>query len=136
MDRRTFVSALGAPAFLSAQSPNDTIRVAFVGVGNRGSYLLRHTLTIPGIKVVAICDIEPATLRKGVEQATKAGHSPAGYGDFRKMLDEEQQRLKAERGEAAWRRSNFPRAGELLDAITTADEFATFLTLSAYRELA
>jgi malate synthase len=55
---------------------------------------------------------------------------------FREMLAAEQARLAAELGEAAWKRGNFPRAGELLDQITTADEFATFLTLAAYRELA
>ena len=27
----------GAPALLAAQSPNDTARVAFIGVGGRGS---------------------------------------------------------------------------------------------------
>lgn len=87
MDRRTFVATLGAPALL-AQSPNDTVRVAFIGTGNRGSFLLRHMLTVPGVKVVAICDIEPDTLRRAIDQASKAGHSPAGYADFRKLLDE------------------------------------------------
>ena len=55
---------------------------------------------------------------------------------FRDMLAAEQARLAGELGEAAWRKGNFPRAGELLDEITTSDRFATFLTLSAYRELA
>jgi malate synthase len=55
---------------------------------------------------------------------------------FRGMLADEQRRLAAELGEAAWTRGNFPRAGELLDEITTAERFETFLTLSAYRELA
>jgi len=55
---------------------------------------------------------------------------------FREMLAAEQTRLAAELGEAAWTRGNFKRAGELLDEITTSEEFATFLTLAAYRELA
>jgi malate synthase len=55
---------------------------------------------------------------------------------FRELLAAEQKRLASELGEAAWGRGNFERAGQLLDAITTSEEFATFLTLAAYRELA
>ena len=55
---------------------------------------------------------------------------------FRELLCAEKQRLSAELGAAAWQRGNFERAAKLLDEITTADEFATFLTLAAYRELA
>ena len=55
---------------------------------------------------------------------------------FRAMLAAEQARLRAEVGEAAYARGNYDRAAVLLDDITTSDEFATFLTLAAYRELA
>jgi predicted homoserine dehydrogenase-like protein len=54
--RRTFV--LASAALLQAQSPNDTVRVAFIGVGNRGGYLLNTMLKVFGVKVVAICDID------------------------------------------------------------------------------
>jgi malate synthase len=54
---------------------------------------------------------------------------------FRSMLADEQQRLRAEIGDAAYARGNFARAAALLDSITTAPQFATFLTLAAYREL-
>ena len=54
---------------------------------------------------------------------------------FRSMLAEEQQRLRGELGDAAYARGNFDRAANLLDTITTAPEFETFLTLAAYREL-
>src|SRR5579863_1601357 len=87
--RRIF---LAAPALLSAQSPslksvNDTVRVGFIGVGNRGSFLLRHMLTVPGIKVVAICDLDPARLTAAIDSATAAGHSPEGYAEYRKLLE-------------------------------------------------
>ncbi len=55
---------------------------------------------------------------------------------FRAMLAAEQARLRAEVGEAAYSWGNYDRAAVLLDDITTSDEFATFLTLAAYRELA
>jgi len=89
--RRNFLqvpaAAAGSAAFLSAQSPNDTVRVAFVGVGNRGVFLLRHMLKVPGVKVVAICDLNPETLKKAVDAATAAGHQPESYAEYRKLLD-------------------------------------------------
>jgi predicted dehydrogenase len=89
--RRSFLRmpavAAGSAALLSAQSPNDTVRVAFIGVGNRGSFLLRHMLKVPGIKVVAICDIDPERLKAAVAAAGTAGHSPDSYTEFRKLLD-------------------------------------------------
>lgn len=89
--RRNFLkvpaAALGSAALISAQSPNNTVRVGFIGVGNRGSYLLMNMLKVPGIKVVAICDIVPATLKSAVNQAVAAGHSPEAYTEFRKLLD-------------------------------------------------
>jgi myo-inositol 2-dehydrogenase / D-chiro-inositol 1-dehydrogenase len=88
--RRNFVRtsiAAGSAALLPAQSPNDTVRIAFLGVGNRGSYLLKHMLKVPGIKVVAVCDIDPDNLKKAVDAATAAGNTPDSYTEFRKMLD-------------------------------------------------
>src|SRR5258708_755907 len=83
--RRTMLkTALAMPALLAAQSPNDTVRVAVIGVGNRGSYLLQHLLKVPGVKIVALCDIDPERLAAAAKQALGA----ATYADFRKMLDE------------------------------------------------
>ena len=91
LTRRHFLqvpaAAAGSAALLSAQSPNDTVRVAFIGVGNRGSYLLRHMLKVPGVKIVALCDIDPQRLKAAVDAAAAAGHSPEGYAEFRRLLD-------------------------------------------------
>ena len=80
-------AAVGSAVLLPAQSPNDTVRVAFIGVGNRGSFLLKEMLQVPGIKVVAICDINPEALKNAVDAASAAGHAPQGYAEFRKLLD-------------------------------------------------
>ena len=89
--RRDFLSSgtvLAAPAFLSAQSPNDAVRVAVIGVGNRGAYLLRHILNVPKIQIVALCDLDGERLAAASKAAAAKGHNPAAYKDFRKMLDE------------------------------------------------
>lgn len=54
---------------------------------------------------------------------------------FRGVLAEECERLRARLGDAAYAAGRFASAARLLDAITTAPEFATFLTVPAYREL-
>jgi myo-inositol 2-dehydrogenase / D-chiro-inositol 1-dehydrogenase len=89
--RRDFLSsgaALAAPAFLSAQSPNDAVRVAVIGVGNRGAYLLRHIMNVPKVQIVALCDLDAERLSAAEKAASAKGHKPATYTDFRKMLDE------------------------------------------------
>jgi predicted dehydrogenase len=77
-----------APALLSAQSPSDSVQVAFIGVGTRGSFLVPTLLKVPGVKVAAICDLIPERAQKSVDVATAAGNRPTAYVDYHKMLDE------------------------------------------------
>jgi myo-inositol 2-dehydrogenase/D-chiro-inositol 1-dehydrogenase len=83
LTRRSF---LAAPAILSAQS--SALRVAVVGTGNRGTYLLRQALQVPGIQVVAVCDLIPERASNAAKLVTEAGGKADTYTDFRKMLDE------------------------------------------------
>jgi myo-inositol 2-dehydrogenase / D-chiro-inositol 1-dehydrogenase len=92
LTRRSFLHApavaVAVPAVLSSQSPGSELRVAFVGVGNRGSHLLRQMLQVPGVRVVATCDIVPERARAAAEEVAKAGGKADTYTDYRKMLDE------------------------------------------------
>ncbi|MCP5112193.1 MAG: Gfo/Idh/MocA family oxidoreductase [bacterium] len=88
--RRSFLTvpaALGAPAVLAAQSKSDTVRVAFIGTGNRGSYLLRNMLDVPGIQVVAVCDLLQDRADQAAAAVAEKGGKAATYTDYRKMLD-------------------------------------------------
>ena len=85
--RAALGSTLAAPAFLKAQQPADTIRVAMVGVGNRGSFLLRNVLKVPGVQVVAVCDILPERAGQAAAVVAQAGGSARTWTDFRQMLD-------------------------------------------------
>jgi predicted dehydrogenase len=81
-------ATFGAPAILAAQSGSGTLRVAVIGVGNRGSFLLRHIQDVPGVQVVAVSDLDQARLQKAIEAVAAKGGKAQGYTDFRKMLDE------------------------------------------------
>lgn len=83
--------AAAAPAVLSAQNKGDVIRVAFVGVGNRGSFLLKHGVRVPGVQVVAVCDILQDRAEAAAQVVAKAGGKARVWNDFRKMLDEQKE---------------------------------------------
>ena len=54
---------------------------------------------------------------------------------FRSVTLEELEKLEAAMSEQAYESGNFERAATLLDRITTAQDFETFITLPAYREI-
>jgi malate synthase len=54
---------------------------------------------------------------------------------FRQIMREELATLRAQLGDAAYGAGNYERAAKLIDRITTAEKFETFLTLPAYDEI-
>lgn len=91
IDRRTFVklggAALSAAATLRttrAYGANDRIRVAFIGVGNRGSQLLERTLPLESAEIVALCDVYQPFLDAW---KAKIDHPVDTYTDFRHVLE-------------------------------------------------
>ncbi len=78
----------------ATEAAGKALRVGCIGVGGRGTHLLSQVLSISGVEVVAICDINPSNLRRAqrmVEQ--KTGNRPDGIGDtpydYRKLLARE-----------------------------------------------
>ena len=63
----------------------DRVPTAVIGVGNRGSSLLRGVLEQPNAKVVALCDNKPDRLDKAATAAAK--ENPATTTDWRKIID-------------------------------------------------
>lgn len=65
-------------------SPNEAVTLGFIGVGGKGTDLLRSFHKFPDVRVAAVCDVyEPHALR--AKEA--ADGKPEVYGDFRKVLD-------------------------------------------------
>jgi len=96
LSRRDFLqkTALGASAFVvgssvrtTAQSSDDSVVLAIIGVGGRGTHLLRKIVNVPGVRFAGVCDLIEYKVRRGQEIAAKS--KPNGYRDFRRMLDKE-----------------------------------------------
>ena len=53
------------------------VRLGVIGIGNRGTALLRTLLELPGTPIVAVCDAEPKHRQRGQGIVEKArGHAP------------------------------------------------------------
>ena len=64
------------------------VRMGVIGVGNRGTALLRAVLDLPGTPIVAVCDFEPKHRQRGQGIVEKArGQRPDAYDDPRRVLD-------------------------------------------------
>jgi len=84
--------AVGLARGTLAQGLGDRpVRCGFIGVGGRGTGLLKVAVTIPGVEVPAICDINKDHLARAIGIVEKA-HSkkPQGYSagptDYRNLL--------------------------------------------------
>lgn len=86
----TSLAAAGAllPKFSHAAEAVAPVRLGFIGVGSRGSTLLRLMAQQPGTLIVAVCDNEPAKLDRAKKIVTDAGRpAPATFSDWKKMLE-------------------------------------------------
>jgi predicted dehydrogenase len=92
--RRDFVkhsavagAALALP-FSKVRGANDDIGVAVAGVRGRGSGLAGEFHDVPGVRLVAVCDVDGDVLDKQVRDFKKQNINVQGYGDHRRMLED------------------------------------------------
>ncbi|MDE3198426.1 MAG: Gfo/Idh/MocA family oxidoreductase, partial [Acidobacteriota bacterium] len=93
MNRRTFLmnsaGALGASALSAVASPNDTVRIACVGLRGRGKSHMQAYTSLPNVDLVALCDVDDSVMDKAKKFVTdKRGKAPATYTDLRKLLED------------------------------------------------
>src|SRR5688500_18877162 len=77
-----------------AAPPIELVRIGYVGIGGMGSAHVNNLLKVPGCRVTAVCDINPARTAWAVKAITAAGHpAPAVYTngprDFERLCAEE-----------------------------------------------
>jgi predicted dehydrogenase len=75
-------AAFGAPAILRG-APNETLNLAFIGVGGRGGANLRSITTTRKVNVVALCDVN----KNNLARAAKDHPNARTFIDFRKLYD-------------------------------------------------
>ena len=75
--------------------PMDRVRTGLVGIGRRGTWLLRLLLDLEGVEVRAVCDIIPERVAKAQDMVTAAKQpKPTGYSrgetDFKRLCETEE----------------------------------------------
>ena len=65
----------------------DKIRVGFIGCGGNASGHLGRVLDIPEAEVVALCDVDQASLQRAKERHSQAAELPE-FTDYQKMLEQ------------------------------------------------
>jgi predicted dehydrogenase len=99
------VAALTRPTGLPAQSapqgtvpfaapPMDVVRIGFVGVGGQGTSHVENLVTIPGVRIVAVCDIDESHAARAAGIIVAAGQAPPsqytrGPTDFVRLCETE-----------------------------------------------
>jgi len=74
--------------------PIETVRMALVGVGNQGSQHYKNYLRIPGVEIVAVCDLIEDKVNRMQDWSVAAGKKkPVGYfkgeHDYKRMCAEQ-----------------------------------------------
>src|SRR6185295_10532902 len=96
--------ALGLPKITMAAEgsprsagPNETVRVAVIGlgataavggVGGRGHQLIPRVREVPGTRIVALCDVDQAHLDREAKPFKDRNEEIATYRDLRRVFDD------------------------------------------------
>src|SRR6185369_342124 len=96
--------ALNLPRIITAAEgqskvigPNDTVRLAVIGlggteivggVGGRGHQLIGRLGDVPGVRIVALCDVDRSFLDRELRPFKDRGETVATYVDLRRVLDD------------------------------------------------
>jgi predicted dehydrogenase len=87
--RRDFIKqAAAGAAFLAYPTgrilgANDRVRVALIGAGARGQELLKQSLEVPNLQVVAVADV----YNRRFDEAKRIVPGVETFGDYRRVLD-------------------------------------------------
>jgi len=73
----------------AAVSPNDALRIGVIGLRGRGQSHIHGFQALPGVEVVALCDVDESVLGKRADQLdAKTGRKAKRFTDLRAMLDD------------------------------------------------
>jgi len=94
LNRRSFLQSSLATAGVLSLAPysrvrgaNDDIRVAVVGFNGMGKSHINAYRRIPGVRIVALCDVDTRVLDWGKQDFAKRHEKAETYVDYRRLLD-------------------------------------------------
>ena len=93
MERRRFIQQAAGTVLVSAASfsrilgANDRVNVALIGCGERGRLDADLLRQVPGVSIVAVCDVYRP---HAAAAKTWAGTGCQSYSDFRKLLEQKE----------------------------------------------
>jgi predicted dehydrogenase len=88
------LSAFNQPSFAAARKwvgPADQLNVGAIGINGMGWADLKAALKVPGVNVVALCDVDKNVLDKRMAELAKENVNTSRiktYGDYRKLLQQ------------------------------------------------
>lgn len=75
-------------AWAQPRGANDAVRVAVVGLHGKGAHHVEMLKAIPGVRIVALCDVDEAVLDKRAGELAADRIAVAKHVDVRKLLEE------------------------------------------------
>lgn len=96
MKRRDFIAtgSLAAPelstipsssGFSSALGANEKINLGVIGTGARGSGMVHFLRQIENVEVIALCDVLPFRLERGMEAAGGTANGHTDYTNYQRI---------------------------------------------------
>ncbi len=83
-------SVVSVAPYVLAADPARKYRTALIGCGWWGNNILREAIASERVKVVGLCDVDPAARDLTAERVNDLnGDSPTKHNDFRELLDKE-----------------------------------------------
>jgi predicted dehydrogenase len=75
-------SVLPGPLIAAGAAADRKVRLGFLGVGGRGTWLLRLALQREDTEVKAVCDVKPDRVQRALDMVKEAhGNTPKGFSD-------------------------------------------------------
>lgn len=75
-----------ASVWAQPSGSNGDVRVAIIGLGRKGALHLRELATLPGVRVAALCDVDPKALARGIDTLNGPPASVFATTDARQLL--------------------------------------------------
>jgi len=83
-------AAVPRSAWSKVMGANDDVRLGIIGIHGQGSNHINYFRKIPGVRVVALCDVDEAVLNREVQKFKYRKENVKAYEDVRKLLEDKE----------------------------------------------